>query len=80
MSVSLLPVSSKLKIYLEELIHPLVEKMCKSNYKWKLCHHSFIIVDGKQPNLCGKDMLRVIKIDCSAYIRKSQIYNINSTD
>ena len=48
--------------------------------KGLLCHHSFIIVDGKRPNLLGRDMLRVIKIDWSDYICKSRIYNVNNTD
>ena len=42
--------------------------VCKVNYKGQLCHHLFIIVDGKWPNLLGRDMLSVIKIDSSEYI------------
>ena len=42
--------------------------------------HSFIIVDGKQLNLLGGDMLRMIKIYWSDYICKSQIYNVNNAN
>ena len=70
---------NKLNSYSEELIHPLGKIVCQVNYKGQLCHHSFIIVDGKRPDLLGKDMLRVIKINFSNYIFKSQIYNVNST-
>ena len=43
-------------------------------------YHSLIIVDGKEPNLLGRDMLRVIKIDWSIYICKSRILNVNNTN
>ena len=79
MSVNLYQISSKFNSYSEEPIHPLGKIECQVNYKGQLCHHSFIIVDGKRPDLLGKDMLRVIKINFSNYIFKSRICNVNST-
>ena len=67
-SANLLPISSKLRSYSGELIHPLGEIVCKVNYKGQSCHHSFIIADDKRWNLLGRDMLRVIKIDWTDYI------------
>ena len=80
MSVNLLPISSKSKICSGELIHPPGKLLCNVNYKGHLCHHSFLIVDVKQPNLLGRNILRVIKIDWPDYICKSRIYNVNNTN
>ena len=38
-SVSLLPISSKLKSYSGEQIHPRGKIVCRVNYKGQLCHH-----------------------------------------
>ena len=80
MSVNLLPIPSKSKICSGELIHPPGKLLCNVNYKGHLCHHSFLIVDVKQPNLLGRNILRVIKIDWPDYICKSRIYNVNNTN
>ena len=41
---------------------------------------SIVTAYGKRPNLLGRDMLHVIKIDWSDYIYKSRIYNVNNTN
>ena len=43
-SVNLLSISSKLRSYSGELIHPLGKIVCKENYNEKLFHDSFIIM------------------------------------
>ena len=78
LSVNLIP--SKSKSYSGELIHPLGKIIYEVNCKGQLWHHSFIIVDGKMPNLLGRDMLLVIKIIWYNHICKSQLYNVNNTN
>ena len=71
LSVNLIPILSKVKSHSGELIDPLAKIVCKVIYKRQLHHHSFIIVDGKKPNLSGRDMLCVIKTNWSNYLCKS---------
>ena len=47
-SANLLPISSKLMSYSEELIHRLGKIVCMVSYIGQLCHHLFVIVDDKR--------------------------------